>query len=410
MWQFLPEQIELSMVAAIRALGPEVLAAGADGPVELDREGVGRKMVHLVFGTDEGGGELPEVVAALVSDPDSRDAREELVHRAFAAFNADPGKVAAANALIAGLYRRRADDGDVDALVELGDFLSWADPEAARAAYQQAIDTGYLPAMFDLARHLQRVSGDHDAALAVYRQAVGAGDQDLAAEALCEIVFLHHDAGDSAAADAALRQVIETGHPVWAAATMIGMAGIQAPDDPAAAEALYRQAMHTGDAQQSADAAVQLGELLEARGDLAGAKAAWQSVIDTADPDWARPAFVSLVNLLRGREDTDGLRAAYQTGRRGTIRRRSTHWTSSARSCTGGATPRAHTRCGSRPSTPATRMPATCASECPQHVSAGAAPRPTATRRACLPRSTRGTWPAPRPRSLTTGCPTCRRH
>jgi hypothetical protein len=76
MWQFLPEEIELSMVAAIRALGPEVVSAEDDWPVRLDREGLGREMVHLVFGADEGGGELPEVLAALVSDPDSQDARE----------------------------------------------------------------------------------------------------------------------------------------------------------------------------------------------------------------------------------------------------------------------------------------------------------------------------------------------
>jgi hypothetical protein len=72
MWQFLPEEIELSMVAAIRAFGPEVVAAGDDGPVRLDREGVGRAMVHLVFGTDEGGGELPEVLAALSVTPTAR--------------------------------------------------------------------------------------------------------------------------------------------------------------------------------------------------------------------------------------------------------------------------------------------------------------------------------------------------
>jgi TPR repeat protein len=62
--------------------------------------------------------------------------------------------VAAANALIAGLYGRRADDGDVEALVELGDFLSWADLQAARVAYQQAIDAGYLPAVHPRRRQL----------------------------------------------------------------------------------------------------------------------------------------------------------------------------------------------------------------------------------------------------------------
>jgi len=48
------------------------------------------------------GGELPEVVATLLADPDSEAAREELVHRAFAALNADPAKVVAAAPLALG--------------------------------------------------------------------------------------------------------------------------------------------------------------------------------------------------------------------------------------------------------------------------------------------------------------------
>jgi TPR repeat protein len=45
-------------------------------------------------------------------------------------------------ATITEFYRRQADDGNVQALADLGDFLYWDDPEAARAAYQQAIDAG----------------------------------------------------------------------------------------------------------------------------------------------------------------------------------------------------------------------------------------------------------------------------
>ena len=51
---------------------------------------------------------------------------------------------------IAAFYRGRADAGEVQALVELGSFLYWDEPQAARAAYQEAIDGGHRPALIDL--------------------------------------------------------------------------------------------------------------------------------------------------------------------------------------------------------------------------------------------------------------------
>jgi hypothetical protein len=154
---------------------------------------------------------------------------------------------------------------------------------------------------------------EHFSALsAVYRQAASTGDRDLVAEALYEIVFLHHDAGDAAAADAALRQVIDTGHPVWAAAAMICLAGIVAEDDAAAAEACTgmrcRPVTRTG-----------------RRTPRSGSVSCWRPM--ATSPEQSPPgrprltertrtertgAFLNLVNLLRGHEDTDGLRAAYQ--------------------------------------------------------------------------------------------------
>src|SRR5260370_19384615 len=184
MWRFLPEEVTMAMLAAIRAFGAEVFAPGDGAATRVDQEGIGRQLLQLVFGTDDGGGELPAVLAALISDPDSKDAGDELVHQAFAVFNRDLEKVAAANAMIAGLYRQRAADGDAQALVELGDFLYSGDPEAARAAYQEAVDAGPLRAMFDLARVIQRGFGDKDGALAVYPQAAAAAGPGLAAAAM----------------------------------------------------------------------------------------------------------------------------------------------------------------------------------------------------------------------------------
>jgi hypothetical protein len=90
MWAFLPEEVELSMLEAIGAFGSEVLAPAHGEVARVDREGVGRQLLRLVFGADDGGGELPGVVAALVSDPDNEDAREDLVHWAFGAFSGPP--------------------------------------------------------------------------------------------------------------------------------------------------------------------------------------------------------------------------------------------------------------------------------------------------------------------------------
>jgi TPR repeat protein len=49
--------------------------------------------------------------------------------------------------------------------------------------------------------------------------------------------------------------VIATGHPEWAGAAIVGLARLQ-DGDPAAAEALYRRAMATGNDDWSGHAAM----------------------------------------------------------------------------------------------------------------------------------------------------------
>lgn len=316
MWRFLPRDIELSMLAAIRAFGPNVVTADPDDHAPLDELGLGLRLVRLAFGAEQQGGDLPQVLAALIASPRSSDAKDEFVHRAFAAFNADPAKVAAADAMIVELYRRRADTGDYQAALDLAELLAPTDPQAAIVAYQRAIDTGNPQAMIHLAWFLERKVGDNEAALAVLRQAAGTQHAELAAEALCDIVFLHRRADDSAAADAALSELLEFGNPRWSGGALIRLGDELREDNPADAAALYRQAIEIGDPSRSAQAAVSLGQLLEAQGNVTEAKAVWLAVIEAeaADPDWAESAFLDLVNLLRSQEDHDGLRAAYQTG------------------------------------------------------------------------------------------------
>ena len=120
---------------------------------------------------------------------------------------------------------------------------------------------------------------------------------------------------DAAAAAATFQRVIGTRHPEWAAAAMVGLAGVlMRGGDPEGAEALYRKAVEAGDADWSAHASSLLGDVLEGKGDVAGATAAWQRVIDSRSPEWAVPTFISLVNLLDSQGDIGGLRAACVTG------------------------------------------------------------------------------------------------
>ena len=312
MWNFLPGEATPFVVAAVQVPGSDSFSYGQ--AAVPSREAVGLQLLSLIFGPQAGQG-LPDVLAGLARDPDSRQALAELERQAFEAFEADPAMAPQAAAVIAAFYRQRADAGDVQALVELGGFLYWDEPEAARAAYQEAVDAGHLHALIDLARLLLNVLEDEETALLVLERAAASEDADLSAEAMYEIAFVQVSHRDAAAARATFEWVIATRHPVWAAAAMVGLAGaLKHRDDPEGAEALYREAVEAGDADWSAHASCLLGNLLEGKGDAAGAKAAWQRVIDSRDPESAGPAFVSLVNLLVQQEDAEGLRAAYQNG------------------------------------------------------------------------------------------------
>jgi tetratricopeptide (TPR) repeat protein len=346
MWDFLTGEAVPFMSAAVRGHGREAMADGGCRAVPDDRESAGRRLLQLVAGSGGAGPDVSRLVARLTEDPDSQPLLADLTACVDEIFGSDPGKAAQAAAVIAGFYRGQAAAGRVEALVDLGDLFYWDDPQAARAAYQEAVDAGHLPALLGLAKVLDAVIGDQDAAVAVYQQAIGSGDPDVAAEAMYELALQtrHQDEGG---ARALLEQVIATGHPEWGAAAMVGLAGLK-DGDPAAVEALYRRAMATGDEEWSGHAAMALARLLKRRGDtagataalrsltgtgstawanhaaldlgelladtrdVAGAKAVWQPLIDAANPEWATAAFLKLVNVLRGEEDAAGLRAAYQ--------------------------------------------------------------------------------------------------
>lgn len=260
-WRFLPSKAAPFMVAAVCAFGPDALSPAVGGTAG-DTETLGRELLRRIYGAADGGGRA-EALAELSRDPASPQAREQLTHRAFEVFRSDSVMAAEAAAAIAAFYRRRADAGDRQALVDLGDFLYWDEPQAARAAYQEAIDAGHLHALIALGMVLSNVLGDEEAALAVYDRAAASDDPDLRAEAMYEIACAQHR--DEAAA--MFRKVIATRHPEWAAAAMVALAGmLMLGDDPEGAETLYREAVEAGNADWSAHASCSLGTCWRERG------------------------------------------------------------------------------------------------------------------------------------------------
>jgi hypothetical protein len=309
MWDFVVEKAAPFMAAAARRYGREVLVDDDSGALPDDRESAGRRLLQLVFGSGGAGPDVPPLVAGLIEDPGSPQMLAGLTAYADEVFESDPGKAAQAAGVIAGFYRGQAAADRVEALVDLGDLLYWDDPQAARAAYQEAADAGHVPALLGLAKVLNAVIGDQDGAVAVYQRAASSGDPDVAAEAMYELA-LHTRHQDDDAARALLEQVIATRHPEWAGAAMVALARLQ-DGDPAAMEALYRRAVAAGSNDWSGHAAVALAGLLKHRGDVAGATAVRRSLTDTGNTAWGHVA-LELGELLEGTGDAAGARAALQ--------------------------------------------------------------------------------------------------
>jgi hypothetical protein len=159
MWDFVVEEAAPFMAAAARRYGREVLVDDDSRAVPDDRESVGCRLLQLVFGSGRVGPDVPPLVAGLIEDPGSPQMLAGLTAYADEVFESDPGKAANAAGVIAGFYRGQAAVGRVEALVDLGDLLYWDDPQAARAAYQEAVDAGHVPALLGLAKVLNAVIG-----------------------------------------------------------------------------------------------------------------------------------------------------------------------------------------------------------------------------------------------------------
>jgi hypothetical protein len=347
---FLAEEAAPFLMEAARAFGQDALNPLPAAALVNSREAVGRQLLRLSLGADNDE-EFRGALAALAADPDSASAAGDLANCFEAAARANAAIAVAAASVIRDYYRRSADNGDVSALIRLGDFLYWDDPEGAAAAYREAVGAGSLHGLINLAQVLQARLGDEEAALAAYQRAAESGDPDVAAAAMTGLAELHLSCGRDAAARAVYQQAIDALPATSAAMALVGLADLWAgageteaaeelyrqaagSGDPGSstyarfalaellagqgeadtAEDLYRELAESGDPASSARAGFALGELLASQGGVAGAKTAWQAVIDSRDAELAGAAFVKLVNLLFRHNDIGGLRTAYQDG------------------------------------------------------------------------------------------------
>src|SRR5258707_5051519 len=301
------------MAAAARAYGSAVLRSrGRQG----DRADVtlGRDLVqHLCAGKPA----IPQAVRELIANPDSKRARDALEEYLDDALHEDSGSEAALAEELAAYYLREFEVGNTQAMVDLGFLLRQRDdPQAARAAFQQAIDVGDTHAQIDLASLLRGDLNDLAGARAALQQAISSADPDVAAEAMVELGYLLMlSQGDTAEAQAAFQQAIRTAHSEWAPAAWVGLGQLMhRQGDAIGAQDAYQRAINADNVESSSSASVRLADLLRSHGDTARARDANQKVLYRPHPDRASAAYISQRNLLRDYGCIDTSTLPYRTG------------------------------------------------------------------------------------------------
>ena len=298
------EQAISFMAAAAAAYGPRALAPSSEAAPDTP-EALGRGLLRMLPG-----GPVP--LADFLAGQADPARRAELEDWLYDALDEQPGFRAAMIAALTDYSRRRAASGDARALADLGDLLSWQDEfDAARDAYQQAVDLGHDRALLSLASLLRGCLGDADGARACLRRAIGSSDPDVAAEGMVDLGCLLCSTGDMTGGRAAFRDAIATGHPTWAPEAMMGLGHwLSMRGDRDGALAAYQQAIDSGRADLAGRAWFSVGKLHYRQGDLSRARSVLQRLIDSQDPDWSEPARFQLINVMREQDDIDGLRAA----------------------------------------------------------------------------------------------------
>ncbi len=309
------EQAAWFIAAAARTYGSKELTAPGDAGT-ASPEDLGRNLLRLIFGDKAPDQGMPAPLSAVTANPDNLDALTALDVHIEQVLERDAGLAAVVDEMLAGFFRKQFESGDGQALADLGCLLWWDDPQRARAALERAVAAGNQHALIDLAKFRHAVLKDRDAALRTYQQAVESADPDVAVEALVELGHVRAVYRETPAAQAAYQQAIGTRHPRWAPEAMIGLGNLlqRLLDDEDGAQAMFQQAIKSGDADSRGCALVQLAALLERRGDITGAKVAWRQAIDSRTAPWAGIALTDLLNQLGAEGDLDGARAAHRMG------------------------------------------------------------------------------------------------
>ncbi|HKD88555.1 MAG TPA: hypothetical protein VKB62_08505 [Streptosporangiaceae bacterium] len=306
----LSERAARCIQAAVRVFGADL---GSARPAEDSGQpaAVGYLLFRRIFGDRNRQEELDQHLAALARDPRAHAAQDALEDLISDELEDDPAAAEAVLGTLTAFYRRQAEAGSVQGMVDLGDLLHRdGNLDGAKAAYQQAVDAGRYEVLIDMA-HLLCFT-DNEAARACLDQAISIGGPDLAAHALFTLSAVLR-ASDPAGAESALLQAIETGHPDWAPAAMSCLGDLRAEQcDDVGARAAYQQAIDTGHREWADRTRFQLACMMEAQGDLHGVREQYRRLVERGNENWAPLALEHLISQLQHDGDVDGLRALHR--------------------------------------------------------------------------------------------------
>ena len=151
------------------------------------------------------------------------------------------------------------------------------------------------------------------AADAALRKVLESGHPDLAPRAANHLGLLLREQGDLSGARSAFQRAVDSGHPdvVPRAANNLGLL-LRQQRDVAGARSAFQRAVDAGNSDVAPRAANNLGLLLREQGDVSGARMAFQRAAESGHSDVAALAAVNLGSLLRDQGDIAGARAAFQ--------------------------------------------------------------------------------------------------
>jgi cellulose synthase operon protein C len=192
----------------------------------------------------------------------------------------------------------------------LGDLLRFIadDADGARAAYQQAIDSGHpdwsVVARLDLAQLLE-AEGDLPGAQAQLRLVAEGSNQVYAARAWDLLGDLLVRSDDSAGARAAYRRAVDSRVPRWSAIAQVDLARLilSETEDTEEAEPLLTSAVSDGTPDVAASARLLLGMIALYRGDRDRAADEFRQATETGGPPVVGAALMQMAKLALGNGD-----------------------------------------------------------------------------------------------------------